>query len=806
MWTKIAGIILRNRIAFIAGVLIGTLFMGFQIRNLEMSYEQASLLPQQDSAYTDYLQFQETFGQEGNVMVFAIQDSDFYQLHKINDWIKMGNRIMEQKGVNAMVSITHTFNLHKNTELQKFEIRPIFPKEVRTQQELDSLAFIAENLPFYNGTLINKANHVYGMLVTVSAEVMNSPARVGLVKKIQDITREFTEKYRIKMHYSGLPYIRVVTAENIKKEMYMFIALSLLITAIILYLFFRSFRIVGFCVGIIGINVIWAMGFMALLGIKITLLTAMLPPLLIVIGIPNCVFMVNKYHAEYVLHGNKIKALQRMIQKIGNATLLSNLTTAAGFATFIITSSQILKEFGLIAFISITTVFLICLILIPTVFSYLPVPDKKQTRHLYNSFINNLIDRLVDWVMKCRTAIYAVTASVILLSLIGITQMKTTGYMVDDLKETDPIRQDLAFFESNFDGLMPLEVTVDFRKPNQVFKLSNLEKLDRFSQQIAKDPDISRPLSIVEAVKFADQAYYNGKAAYYKLPSNLSKNFILKYALGSTGGLNSMARSFVDSTAQKIRLSFRVKDIGTQKMEAKEDSLYRMLHKVFPTENHSVKVTGSSIIFFKGNQYLIKNLFSSLALAIVLIAAFMAWMFRSKRMVLIALVPNVIPQLFTAAIMGYAGIPIKASTILVFSVAFGISVDNTIHYLAKYRQELQATNWSIRSSVVLALKEIGQSMIYTSIILFFGFGIFCLSDFGGTFALGLLTSITLFAAMLANLILLPSLLLTMEKHITNKTFREPLLQIYNEEEDIDPDKLHLEHGATESRIKPDLPT
>lgn len=806
MWTKIAGIILRNRIAFIAGVLIGTLFMGFQIRNLEMSYEQASLLPQQDSAYTDYLQFQETFGQEGNVMVFAIQDSDFYQLDKINDWIKMGNRIMEQKGVNAMVSITHTFNLHKNTELQKFKIRPIFPKEVRTQQELDSLAFIAENLPFYNGTLINKANHVYGMLVTVSAEVMNSPARVGLVKKIQDITREFTEKYRIKMHYSGLPYIRVVTAENIKKEMYMFIALSLLITAIILYLFFRSFRIVGFCVGIIGINVIWAMGFMALLGIKITLLTAMLPPLLIVIGIPNCVFMVNKYHAEYVLHGNKIKALQRMIQKIGNATLLSNLTTAAGFATFIITSSQILKEFGLIAFISITTVFLICLILIPTVFSYLPVPDKKQTRHLYNSFINNLIDRLVDWVMKCRTAIYAVTASVILLSLIGITQMKTTGYMVDDLKETDPIRQDLAFFESNFDGLMPLEVTVDFRKPNQVFKLSNLEKLDRFSQQIAKDPDISRPLSIVEAVKFADQAYYNGKAAYYKLPSNLSKNFILKYALGSTGGLNSMARSFVDSTAQKIRLSFRVKDIGTQKMEAKEDSLYRMLHKVFPTENHSVKVTGSSIIFFKGNQYLIKNLFSSLALAIVLIAAFMAWMFRSKRMVLIALVPNVIPQLFTAAIMGYAGIPIKASTILVFSVAFGISVDNTIHYLAKYRQELQATNWSIRSSVVLALKEIGQSMIYTSIILFFGFGIFCLSDFGGTFALGLLTSITLFAAMLANLILLPSLLLTMEKHITNKTFREPLLQIYNEEEDIDPDKLHLEHGATESRIKPDLPT
>lgn len=792
MWTKIARFILRYRIACISAVLAGTFFMGFQVRHLQMSYENANLLPQTDSAYIDYLRFQQTFGQEGNVMVFAIRDSNFYELDKVNDWIGMGNRIKSLKGVNALVSITHTFNLHKNNDLKKFEIKPIFPAKIRTKEELDSLAYIAEHLPFYEGTLLNKKNHAYGMMVTVSADVMNSPARVGLVKEIQKITKEFTEKHRVQMHYSGLPYIRVVNAENIKREMYMFIALSLLITTIILYLFFRSFRIVGFCVAIIGISVVWAMGFMAVLGIKITLLTAMLPPLLIVIGIPNCVFMVNKYHTEYVLHGNKIKALQRMVQKIGNATLLSNLTTAAGFATFIITSSQILKDFGLIAFISITTVFIICLILIPSIFSFLPVPDTKQTRHLNNVFINNVINGIIRIVVSHRNTVYTLAISAVLLSIVGITLMKTTGYMVDDLKESDPIRQDLAFFEYNFDGLMPLEITLDFHKPNQVFKLSNLEKLDRLSEHIQQDPDISKPLSIIEAVKFADQAYYNGKAEYYKLPTNVNKNFILKYALGSSSGTNGMFKSFIDSSYQKIRLTFRVKDIGTKKMEAKEDSLYRTITKIFPPEKATSKVTGSSIIFFKGNQYLIENLFSSLALAVLLIAGFMAWMFKSKRMVLIALIPNVIPQLITAAIMGYAGIPIKASTILVFSVAFGISVDDTIHYLAKYRQELQVTNWRIRSSVILALKETGQSMIYTSIILFFGFSIFCLSSFGGTFALGLLTSITLFAAMLANLIILPSLLLTLEKSITNKTFKEPLLQIYNEEEDIDTDKLHIE--------------
>ena len=406
-----------------------------------------------------------------------------------------------------------------------------------------------------------------------------------------------------------------------------------------------------------------------------------------------------------------------------------------------------------------------------------------------------MIDKLIYIVTSRRHTAYYIAAALVVAGIIGITQMKTTGYMVDDLKETDPIRQDLAFFEENFDGLMPLEITIDFGKPNRVFQLNNLEKLDRLDKELSSDPDLSKALSVVEAAKFANQAYYNGKASYYKLPTNMTKNFIMKYVAESTEGASDMAKSFVDTAMQKARLSFRVKDIGTKKMAAKEDSLYKTIDKIFPSDKYDVTVTGSSIIFFKGNQYLISNLFSSLALAIVLIASFMAWMFKSKRMVLIALVPNVIPQIITAAIMGYAGIPIKASTILVFSVAFGISVDNTIHYLAKYRQELQATGWDMARSVVLALKETGQSMIYTSIILFFGFGIFCLSSFGGTFALGLLTSITLFGAMLANLILLPSLLLTMAHSITQRNFKaEPLLQIYDEEEDIDEDKLEIENG------------
>lgn len=780
MWIKIAGILLRNRMAFIIGVLLITVFMGFQIPKVEMSYEYSNLLPATDSAYLDYLDFHEKFGQEGNVMVFAIQDYDFYQLDKMNDWISMCDSLKALHGIVALVDITHSFNLHKDTLNKKFDIRPIFPNHIKNQQELDSLVNIIENLPFYDGTLFNKTKDIYGMMVSVSADVMNSPARVGLVKDILELTEHFSEKHNLQMHYSGLPYIRVINAENIKGEMYMFIILSLLITTFILYLFFRSFRILGFCLLIVLICVSWTVGVMAMLGIKITLLTAMLPPLLIVICIPNLVFMINKFHAEFDRHGNKIKALQRMIQKIGNASFLSNLTTAAGFATFIVTSSQILVEFGITASIGITFVYLVCLIMIPCGFSFMPEPDNKRIKHLHNKTVTGILERVTQLILNRRNVVYTIAIVVVILGGIGLSLMKSTGYMVDDLKETDPIRQDLSFFEENFDGLMPLEVTVDFGKPKQVLNLSNLQKLDKLSEELSKDEDISKPISIIEVIKFANQAFYNGKPAYYKLPTNMTKNFILKYASQSTGEIGGQANSFVDSTLQRVRLSFRVKDIGTKKMQEKEDKLYHIVEQYFPNDRYTVKVTGSSIIFFKGTQYLVFNLFTSLALAIVLIAIFMAWMFKSKRMVLVALIPNIIPQIITAAIMGYFGIPIKASTILVFSIAFGISVDGTIHYLAKYRQELQGTNWSIRSSAVLALQETGQSMIYNAIILFFGFGIFALSDYGGTVALGVLVSITLLAAMLSNLILLPSLLLTLDKHTTNKTFQNP--KILSDEE------------------------
>ncbi|MGB5988475.1 MAG: MMPL family transporter [Marinifilaceae bacterium] len=794
MWVKTAGVILRNRIAFIIAIFIITIFMANQATHVEMSYEYSALLPATDTASLDSEKFKEVFGQESNMIILGVQDSSFYQKDKFNDWLALGDSLKKIKGIDARLSLAHSPNLVKNKEKRCFEAKPLFPSHIDTQEQLDSLAIKAEALPIFHGTLLNKDSHTYSMFVTVNAKTMASKSRVGVVKKVKALSEAFGEKHNLHIRYSGMPYIRVVSAEMIKSEMLMFILLSLFITAFILFLFFRSFKVVGFCMLIIAISVIWAVGFMALFGFKITLLTAMLPPLLIVIGIPNSVFMVNKFHSEYTIHGNKIKSLQRMIRKIGNATLLTNLTTASGFATFIVTSSQILKEFGIVASLNIMMVFVLSLILVPCIFSFLSPPTPKQISHLENKFVNKFVNRLVHLVLEHRTVLYICAGVVIAGSVFGMSKMHSTGYMVDDLPHDNPIVQDLHFFESNFDGILPLEVMIDTRKKGGALKLSTMRKLDKLDKAISQSENISSSLSIATFAKYANQSYYNGKEKYFKLPTSSTKNFILSYLMKSqeNNGKNAhLMTAFVDSTKRYARMSFRMKDIGTKRMEIAENDVIAIVESVFPKEKYDIITTGSSILFFKGTQYLVKNLATSLLLAILLIAGFMAWMFSSKRMVIVALIPNIIPLLFTAALMGYFNIPIKASTILIFSIAFGISVDDTIHFLAKYRQELQLTNWNIRASVIIALKETGQSMMYTSVILFFGFGIFALSSFGGTVSLGLLVSVTLLAAMFSNLIILPSLLMTLDKMITNKAFKEPLLQIYDEEEDIDLDELKI---------------
>lgn len=792
MWIKVSRIILRNKILLLTFLAAITIFFGYHARQVEMSYEYASLLPKKDQAYKDYQKFVEVFGEEGNLIIVGIQDPDFFRLDKFQRWSKLSTDLSKIEGVENLLSVSNAYNLLKNTEEKKFEIKKIFPDTINSQEELDIYTEIFKGLPFYRKLIYNNESDVYLLAITVNKDKMQTKEREQMVLSIQQICKQFEDEQNIKLHYSGLPYIRVVNAIKIRTELYIFSALALFICIVVLFIFFRSFKAVFVPVLIVLIGVVWALGMLHLFGYKITILSGMIPPLLIVIGIPNSIYMLNKFHHEYANHGNKIKALQRVIIKIGNATFLTNLTTASGFATFIIVKSDILKQFGIVASLNILGLFVLSLLLMPIIFSFIEPPSSKHVRHLESKFISGVIERLIKITKHNRKVVYVTTVLILALGIYGITLMKSSGYVVDDIPESDPVYIDLKFFEKNFNGLMPLEIMIDTKKPKGAMQLTTFRKIDQLEKKLAGYTELSQATSVLNLLKFSKQAFYNGNEKYYNLPNNREKNFILQYI--STGEENSkLLHSFLDSTQQITRISMRLKDVGTNRMEELYADFNMHIDSVFTPDKYDVVISGSSITAFKGTQYLLKSLITSLALAILLISAFMAIMFSSWRMVIMSLTPNVIPLVFTAAIMGFADIPIKASTILVFSIAFGISVDNTIHFLAKYRQELNATNWDIKKSVVLALKETGVSMLYTSVVLFFGFGIFTISSFGGTQAMGILVSLTLLVAVTSNLILLPSLLLGLDRLTTTRSFKEPLLHIYDEEEDIELEDLEISY-------------
>jgi predicted RND superfamily exporter protein len=645
---------------------------------------------------------------------------------------------------------------------------------------------VAKDQKFYSGQLFNEENGATLILVTLNKEVLNSAKRIQVTEDIIFLGDEFTEKTGIDLKYAGLPFVRSVVAGRIRNEMIIFLILSVIVTGLIMLLFFKSWDAVVFPMIIIVVVVIWAMGTLELLGFKITILTGLLPPIIVVIGIPNSIYLLNKYHQEIEKYGNKIRALSVMIRKIGIVTLITNLTTAIGFGVLLFTKIVILKEFGLVASINILATFIVSMILIPAVFSYLPTPKGKRLQHLKFKFIDYFLSGVDLLVHRYKYRIFVVIGVIVAVSVFGLFRVHAVSYMVDDLPEDSEIKMDLAFFEENFSGIMPLEVVVDTGKKRGVILNRNLKKIDELEQFLEAQEYISKPVSIVSFIKAARQAFYNNNPKYYGLPSRQDQNFILRY-FRSQSTESDLLTSFVDSTGQVMRMSLKIADIGSNKMDDLiENTIKPKIQEIFEGTEITAFATGTTLLFVKGNNFLIKNLGISLFIAFILISAIMALLFRNRKMIIISLIPNIIPILVTAGLMGFAGIPFKPSTAITFSIAFGISVDFSIHFLAKYRQELFANNFIVPMAVSNSIKEIGASMVYTSIVLFAGFIIFAGSNFGGTIALGKLTSITLLIAMFTNLIFLPALLLAFDDGKRNVDLR-PLIDsydnFYHEEED-----------------------
>ena len=769
-WEKFARLILRNRILFLVLILVNTIFLSTQWKNIRFSYSEANLMPKDHPFNVAYDNFVDVFGEEGNLLIIAVNDSLLFDKKNFNSWIKLSDSFKSKKEVNNVLHVGNFPVITKNKFKKEFIIDSVKNESFSSNNKIDEFkSLLFNDFPFYENILFNKKSETIQTAIYLNKEVINNIERIDFVNNIfVPAIEEFEKQSNINVRISGMPYIRTMNAQNIMDEIGKFVIIAICVTICIFFFFFRSYRATLITLRVVITGVMWALGVLGLLQFEITVLTALIPPLIIVIGVPNCIFLINKYQHEVKKHGNQARSLQRVISKIGNATLMTNITTACGFATFILTDSQVLKEFGVVASINIMVIFILSILLIPIIYSFLPLPKKKHLKHLNNDWLNSFVDFLGNTVKKRRIPVFIISILCLCVSIVGMNKIEISGNLIEDMPSKSEFVKDIKFFEKEFKGVLPLEIMIDSRRKNGITRLANLKRMNDFHEHILKIPELSNPISVVNLSKYIKQSFYNGNPNYFQIPSSQENTFISGYLKNSNLKLGEK-NSYINETGQIARITTMIGEIDTERMEGIEASLLKGIELYFPNDRFDVTLTGKTLGYLKGTKFLIKNLLISLFLAIILISLMITYLFRSYKMVIISLVPNILPLLFTAGVMGFLNIPIKPSTILVFSIAFGISVDDTIHFLVKYRQELIANNWKIRKSVFSSLRETGISMFYTSVVLFFGFSVFMTSSYGGTIALGGLVSTTLLFAMLANLVLLPSLLISLEKNISNKT-------------------------------------
>ena len=782
MWDKLATYVLKHRTYFVVAILAFTTVMGYFATKVQLEYSMQKLVPKDDPDFVSYQKFKNTFGEDGNRLVGSFQSQKLFQKDFYNDFKSLCDSLSRLHGVSNVLSPARLYRFQLDTA-DMLRLKPFTSQPVQSQADMDSLATEFEQMKFYEGLLYNPDTKVSLILISLVDSTLNSKDRTPLIQHMEAMLLAFGEKHGTEMHISGLPYVRFKQATSVKSEIVMFTIIAFAVTALLILLLFRSFSTLVISLIFIAIGVVTMTGISGILGYKLNLLTGTLPPLLVVVGVQNTIYLINQYHDEYRRHKHKAKALTRIISRIGVATFLINFTTAVGFGTFYFTKTTILEQFGMVAFITINLIFVISIVGIPVLYSYLPAPTDKQTSHLENKNILKFLDWVRRFTFTKKRRIYFWFILVSALSTVFMLRLKPLAFMVDDIPHSSKIYKDLVFLQDNFKGVMPYEIVITSYEEGGATSAEMLNKGRTLQKALKQFPELSKPMSLVEVVSAANQANNENDPLHYRVPKSTDLAELALKLPPAEPGKPNLLKGFVDSTYSQMRISYQMKDVGSIAMDSINRSVNQIIAEIFPADQYSVKITGTTAIFLKGNSFLFDSLLSATFWSLLLISLTMGFLFPSFRMIIIAIVPNIVPLLITAGTMGYLNIPLKPSTILVFSIAFGITVDATIHFVSTFRREVIKHNHPIRQALELTIDEVGVSMIYTMLAICSGFMIFAFSEFQGTQALGWLTGLTILTGMAANLFLLPALILSFEKFINPKIeLKEVVVDLPEDEE------------------------
>ena len=743
---------LAKRILLLLGLL--TVFALFQIPKLEFNYDFEKFFPEGDEDLKFFIEYREKFSPDTDFLLVGIESENSIFNHKFLSEI---DRLTD-----SLETIPFTIGVSSPTRLKSLIIGPFGPIEV-PYIHLDKPNLIqTDSTRIYNspdliGSFFSSDAKAVSILLNTKQKITKVESDV-LAKSLLKKLKKF-DFYNIRTAGRMTGQLYYIT--KMQSELALFISISLIILIVFLWISFRSFWGIWVPIAVVMLTGLMLLAIMSLTKKPIDVLTAILPTIIFVVGISDIVHIISRYLEELRNGLTKKDALKITFKEIGLATFLTSFTTAVGFLTLLTVSIGPIQEFGIYTSIGVFLAFFLAFTLLPAILMLNKKPDIANNENR-NLFWYPKMHKAFRFTLKNQKPILIGSAILILVSLIGISKIKVDNFLLEDLSDNDSHKKDFVFFEEKFAGVRPFEMFVTPKDTTTNFlEFDNIKELEKVNQYLLNEYKAGFLISIVNFVKNANQAFNGGKPEFYAIPSSVKEFNKLKPILKRMQKSKQL-EAFIANNAKEMRFTGKMEDFGGKTVKEYNRKLFEFIEKEELDDKFNFKLTGTALLIDKNNETLASDMMMGLLIAFLVIGFIMGFLYKSIDIVVIALIPNILPLLLIGGVMGFSGIDLKVSTSIIFTIAFGIAVDDTIHFMSKLKLELNKGK-----SLLYALKRTyistGKAIVVTSIILCSGFISLVFSTFASTFYVGVLVSFTLLFAVLADLLLLPVLLVKFYK-------------------------------------------
>ena len=717
-------------------IIISTLFFGYiafiSDEKIITDFSLEQLFPDKDPAKDLYEQL---------LIDFPKEESNLFLVYECDN-------CLSQESLEELLNITDDLSFIQGVENVQSVLT--FIDEDFEDYELDAWNLEAKqilNNPVLSNIFIAKEGTIGNIIVKLENHINDHDTRKVVLTEVYNVL----DNYSLKYYLAGIPFIRTEYVEFVMSERNIFIPIAFIVSALVLFFVFRQVRCVILSLLAIGITLIWISGIMSILDISINVISYLTFNLLTIIGVSDCIHILIKYHESLKDGLSKEDSITQVIKEIGYALFLTSFTTAVGFFSLGLTNIKIIREFGFLVGIGVILMFLITIIFLPIILSFIRIPKKKHIQRLVQGGRLQLAESFNKWIFNYSKRVLSITFIIIIISIYGIFQVSNNSSVFDDFRPGNKIYESIKFVDHNLGGVFPIEILIETDRERGLLDPELLYYIEEFQDSVKQIYTIGSVKSIVDIIKVIDKEFNDS----YDIPQSYDE--IISYSSFDEDAFSA----FILPDFKKGRITCRAIAGKTDEADYTKQIIYKYADSILP-DDCKVSITGSIIVMLKSNKYMVKNLMTSFIVASIVIFFSMMFLFGSKRLALLSILPNIIPLMFAGGIMGVFNIILRPSTAMTFSIALGIAVDDTIHFLARFRQEYIKNRGDYRLAITRTLLTTGKAIISTTIVISLGFIVLLFSQYVPNFEFGLLGTIILIIALAGSLILLPVLIIQLK--------------------------------------------